>query len=155
MWPCPWYLLWKLTHKGARQDPGADPLPPLLPPPGLGAVKVVSLSSTMVPAMGTGLVRSQLQFPKHTGRPLGPLEGASVMRWIWHIPHTTAAVSGHSAGMMPGFPSELPPPSTPSSSSIHHHCSSGALGPGFALSPGERQGAGISPICASGVTCSW
>lgn len=57
---------------------------------------MVSLSFAMVPAMGTGSVTSQPQFPKHTGRPLVPQEGASVTRWIWHIPNTAAAVSGHS-----------------------------------------------------------
>lgn len=60
--------MYKLTWGGAGQEPRADPLPPLLPPPGVGTAKVVSVSSTMVPATSTGLTRSQLRFPK----PLAP-----------------------------------------------------------------------------------
>lgn len=143
---------YKLTRGGAGQEPGADPLPPLLPPPGVDTAKVVSLSSTMVPAVSTGLTRSQPRVPKHDGEPYGPQERASVRRWIWHSLSTAAAVSWCSAGMTLGFPSEPP---LLSSSSFQHRRSSGALGPGFALGLGGRQEAGISPGFASDVTCTW
>jgi len=105
----------------------------------------------MVPAKSTGLTRSQLQVSRHDEEPLGPQERASVMGWLHHSLGTAATVSRLSAEMTPDFPSELPPPSR---SSFQHRRSTSALGAGFALSPGGRQGAGISPGFVSDVACT-